>query len=58
MPSYNGDMMHCRQEHCEKKEQCYRYWLGQHAIGIVSMYRLSAFDNAVECEFFLDIKEW
>ena len=26
---YNHDMMHCSQEQCQKKDQCYRYWLGQ-----------------------------
>ena len=29
MPIYNHDMMHCHQEQCKKKDQCYRYWLGQ-----------------------------
>ena len=29
MPQYNRDMMHCHQEQCRKKDQCYRYWLGQ-----------------------------
>ena len=31
-------MLHCNQEDCKKKDKCYRYWLGQHATGIVSMY--------------------
>lgn len=29
MPYYNRDMMHCAQDQCKKKDQCYRYWLGQ-----------------------------
>ena len=29
MPYYNHDMMHCSQEQCKMKDQCYRYWLGQ-----------------------------
>ena len=29
MIQYNHDMLHCSQEQCEKKYQCYRYWLGQ-----------------------------
>ena len=29
MPHYNRDMMHCSQEQCKLKDQCYRYWLGQ-----------------------------
>jgi len=31
MPQYNGDMMHCAQDQCKKKDQCYRYWLWQNA---------------------------
>ena len=26
-PRYQHDMMHCSQERCEKKKQCYRYCL-------------------------------
>lgn len=37
MTQYNKDMMHCNENQCKKKDQCYRYWLGQHATGIVSM---------------------
>lgn len=29
MPQYFHDYMHCSQEQCKKKDQCYRYWLGQ-----------------------------
>ena len=29
MPQYNHDMLHCNQEQCKRKDQCYRYWLGQ-----------------------------
>ena len=29
MPIYCRDMMHCSQDSCKKKDQCYRYWLGQ-----------------------------
>lgn len=29
MPRYQHDMMHCSQDQCKKKDQCYRYWLGQ-----------------------------
>ena len=28
MPQYFHDYMHCHQEQCSKKDQCYRYWLG------------------------------
>ena len=58
MPTYNSDMMHCRQEDCKKKKQCYRYWLGQRAVDMVSMYSPTAFDSAAKCELFLNIKDW
>lgn len=29
MPHYQQNMMHCSQEQCKKKDQCYRYWLGK-----------------------------
>lgn len=29
MTQYSHDYMHCSQEQCKKKGQCYRYWLGQ-----------------------------
>lgn len=29
MSFYQHDMMHCSQDECAKKDQCYRYWLGQ-----------------------------
>lgn len=29
MTQYNRDMLHCNQSQCKKKDQCYRYWLGQ-----------------------------
>ena len=29
MPIYQHDMMHCSQDQCKLKDQCYRYWLGQ-----------------------------
>ena len=29
MTQYNRDMQHCNQSQCKKKDQCYRYWLGQ-----------------------------
>lgn len=55
MTIYNGDMMHCAQSKCKKSKKCYRYWLGQHAKGLVSMYRPLEFDN---CKYFLDIKDF
>lgn len=29
MPLYSRDYMHCSQDQCKLKDQCYRYWLGQ-----------------------------
>ena len=29
MTQYNRDMLHCNQSQCNKKDQCYRYWLGK-----------------------------
>ena len=29
MLHYQHDMLHCSQDSCKKKDQCYRYWLGQ-----------------------------
>lgn len=55
MPTYNSDMMHCAQSKCKRAKRCYRYWLGQHANGLVSMYRPLRFDN---CKYFLDIKKY
>lgn len=55
MPTYNSDMMHCCQEQCKKANQCYRYWLGQHATGLVSMYRPTTVNP--DCEFFIEMKD-
>jgi len=33
MPQYQHDMLHCHQEQCKKKDQCYRYWLSQNFEG-------------------------
>ena len=27
--TYNHDMLHCSQHTCNKRDTCYRYWLGQ-----------------------------
>lgn len=54
-PHYQHDMMHCAQSKCKKSKKCYRYWLGQHAKGLVSMYRPLIYD---ECKYFLNIKDY
>ena len=33
MPQYFHAIMRCSQEQCPKKDQCYRYWLGQNFQG-------------------------
>lgn len=62
MPRYNHDMMHCSQERCTKKEQCYRYWLGQHMVEsgfqYGSFYNPSPDFDLTDCSAFLDIKRW
>ena len=54
-PHYQHDMMHCSQEQCPKKDKCYRYWLGQHASGLVSMYRPTTVNP--DCKFFIEMKD-
>ena len=56
MTTYNSDMMHCSQEQCPKKDKCYRYWLGQHATGLVSMFRPEVTPD--ECKYFINIKNY
>lgn len=33
MQHYQHDMMHCSQDKCKKKDQCYRYWLSKNFQG-------------------------
>lgn len=53
MPQYNHDMMHCHQEQCAKKDQCYRFWLGQNARGTATFYHpeKSVTDG---CEYYIN----
>jgi len=57
MPHYNSDYMHCSQQQCKKKDECWRYWLGQHCKGIASFYYPSkpVIDG---CKYYLDIKDY
>ena len=56
MPQYFHDMLHCNQEQCAKKDQCYRHWLGQN-----EKYSASPYANFYHpekpvtdgCEFFI-----
>ncbi len=61
MPKYQHDMLHCSQQQCKKKDQCYRYWLGQG-------FKRAGFDYASffypqepvtdGYEYFLNIKDY
>jgi len=53
MPYYNRDMMHCSQEQCKLKDQCYRYWLGQNARGTATFYHPEK-PVTDGCEFFIN----
>lgn len=61
MPHYNRDMMHCSQEQCKKKDQCYRYWLGQNFKS--SGYQYASFylpekDVTEGCEYYINVNYW
>lgn len=57
MPHYNSDYMHCSQSACNKKDKCWRYWLGQHCKGIASFYYPSE-PKTEGCEHFLNVKDY
>ena len=52
MPQYFHDYMHCSQDQCKKKDQCYRYWLGQNARGTATFYHPEK-PVTDGCEFFI-----
>ena len=57
MPHYNSDYMHCCASSCKRKDECWRYWLGQQKVsGFVLMYFPD--EPVVECEHFLNIKDY
>lgn len=57
MPHYNSDYMHCRASSCKKKDQCWRYWLGQQKVeGLVTMYLPK--EPVTQCNFFLNINDY
>ena len=62
MPRYNHDMMHCSQEQCDKKDQCYRYWLGQNLIEngfrYASFYYPEPNKDLRNCIYYLNKKDW
>lgn len=56
-PHYNGDYAHCRASSCARKNECWRYWLGQQKMeGIVTMYFPK--EPVTNCELFLNIKDY
>ena len=61
MPYYQHDMMHCNQSRCEKKDQCYRYWLAQEIKNTEYQYASAYAPDPEEelgdkCELFLDLE--
>ena len=61
MPQYNHDMLHCSQEQCSKKDQCYRYWLGQNFKGHGFQYASFFYPEkpvTEGCEFFINVNYW
>lgn len=61
-PRYQHDMMHCSQERCEKKKQCYRYWLGQNfqrfGYKYCSFYYPNPNESLESCDFYIDINPY
>lgn len=56
MPHYQNDMMHCYQDSCKKKDQCYRFWLGENIK--YSGWKCASFFNSDKpitngCEFYI-----
>ena len=63
MPKYYHDYMHCSQDKCPRKDQCWRYWLGQefkkHSWQYASFYLpLPIDDDLSDCVYFIDKKEY
>ena len=57
MPQYNHDMLHCSQEQCKLKDQCYRYWLSQNFKG--QGFQYASFYHpekpvTEECEYYIN----
>lgn len=53
MPQYNHDIMHCAQHNCKKKDQCYRYWLGQEIQFGNANYYIPEKPIEEDCVFFI-----
>lgn len=59
---YQHDMMHCSQDQCQRKDQCYRYWLGKEIKN--AGYQYASFfypqkpitDN--KCKYFINKKNY
>ena len=54
-------MLHCSQDQCKKKDQCYRYWLGQNFKGHGFQYASFYYPKepvTEGCEYFIKTKYW
>ena len=61
MPHYNHDMMHCSQDSCKMKDQCYRYWLGKEMKNTDFQYASFYYPEkpvTERCENFISIKNY
>lgn len=61
MPYYQHDMLHCKQLNCNKKDTCYRYWLGQNCVkhGYQYCFAFMPKEPIIDgCDLFLDIKNY
>ena len=60
--TYFHDMTHCSQDKCPKKEQYYRFFLGQnfknHDYQYASFYMPDKDKDLSECEYFINKKEY
>ena len=58
---YNSDYMHCSQERCSQKNNCWRYWLGQESarrkIQYVPFFMPDENEDLTNCIYFENKKE-
>lgn len=66
MPHYHHDLLHCFQEQCKLKDQCYRFWLGKEIRNTDFQYAYFYSPNLMppkeeeldNCEYFIDLKDY